>query len=452
MMLNNLAPAAQAPATDNAPVGDAATPAVNAGADAAVNSAANAPDAASLASTFAAWLGRQDVVADATLPVAATDGDGATPAAAAKPSGSTPDDAAPATPDTALLAAMSVPMLPVSALQAAQALQAMMPAQAANSAPAAGAAPAGAAAQAAALQPLAATGDSAAQDSAAQQSAARTPARDASVGADGDSALAEVRRAASTAAAVQENTAADATAATPRGATPAPRENTSEARPSAPAVQDKFQLADSQDAQSGRGAQSGAGNGSANGNGNGNGNGAANDAAGVAAAMLSNVPPAARPSDTLTLAGPPGTWRQNLQEALGDRLHLQVGNNIEQAVIRLEPPQLGRIDIAIRHSAGSLEVNITATNHDVLRQLQTVSDNLRSDLAQRQFSDVAVTVTPAPRGAAAGGAGGAPFGDQAGGRGRGQDRDEADGQQRGPGRALAEANDGTSGFSLGGRD
>jgi flagellar hook-length control protein FliK len=116
---------------------------------------------------------------------------------------------------------------------------------------------------------------------------------------------------------------------------------------------------------------------------------------------------------------------------------------MEQAVIRLEPPQLGRIDIAIRHSAGTLEVNISATNGEVLRQLQTVSDNLRSDLSQRQFTEVAVTVAPAQKNSAA------PFGDPQQGRGRQHDREQEDKQ---PGRALAEASNNPSAFSLGGRD
>ncbi len=169
------------------------------------------------------------------------------------------------------------------------------------------------------------------------------------------------------------------------------------------------------------------------------GTGAAQLAGAVAPAPASNQPA----SDTVKLAGPPTAWRQSLQEALGDRLHLQVGKNMEQATIRLEPPQLGRIDIAIRHSNGTLEVNISATHSEVLRQLQTVSDNLRSDLSQRQYLDVAVSVTPTPKNSNA-----APFGDpQQGGRGRQQDRDQDE-----PGRALAEAGTPASAFSLGARD
>jgi flagellar hook-length control protein FliK len=150
--------------------------------------------------------------------------------------------------------------------------------------------------------------------------------------------------------------------------------------------------------------------------------------------------PAQPAADTVKLAGPPTAWRQSLQETLGDRLNVHVAGNVQQATISIEPPQLGRIDIAIRHSAGTLEVNISASNGDVLRQLQTVSDNLRNDLAQRQYTEVAVTVTPTPKNHAA------PFGDpQQQGRGRQQGRD----QDNEPGRGLAEAGNPASVFNLG---
>ena len=92
-------------------------------------------------------------------------------------------------------------------------------------------------------------------------------------------------------------------------------------------------------------------------------------------------------------------------------------------------------------------MNITATHSEVLRQLNTVSDNLRSDLAQRQYTDVSVNVSQAtPRAQAA--QAGTGFGADAQGRGReqGQDQDE-----RAPGAALAEANQSTTAFSLGAR-
>jgi flagellar hook-length control protein FliK len=154
----------------------------------------------------------------------------------------------------------------------------------------------------------------------------------------------------------------------------------------------------------------------------------------------------AQPAPAMALEGPPAAWRQTLHEALGERLRTQVGNNLEQAVIRLDPPNLGRIEIAIRHSAGTLEVSLSATHNDVVRQLQAVSDNLRNDLASRQYSEVSVTVAQAPRGAQPGGAN--PFADQQG-RGRQGGREQ---EQAAPGMALADAGKPDTTFSLNGRD
>jgi flagellar hook-length control protein FliK len=148
---------------------------------------------------------------------------------------------------------------------------------------------------------------------------------------------------------------------------------------------------------------------------------------------------------TVALAGPPAAWRQTLHEALGDRLQMQVGNNFQQAVIRLEPPDLGRIDIAIRHSAGTLEVALSATHGEVVRQLHSVSDNLRNDLAGRQYSEVTISVSQAPR---AQQPGASAFADQQGRqRQGGREQDDTT-----PGLALADAGLATSTFSLNGRE
>lgn len=171
---------------------------------------------------------------------------------------------------------------------------------------------------------------------------------------------------------------------------------------------------------------------------------------GVAAATTQ--PASTRAGDTLALAGPPTAWRQTLHEALGERLQLQAGRGVEQATIRLEPPMLGRIDIAIRHSGGSLEVHIAASNGEVLRQLNTVSDALRSDLAGRQFSSVSVSVSETPRAQATAQAGNQPGQqNQPGADGQGRGRQPGQ-EQRGPGLALNDAGDAGSLFSMNGRD
>jgi flagellar hook-length control protein FliK len=140
---------------------------------------------------------------------------------------------------------------------------------------------------------------------------------------------------------------------------------------------------------------------------------------------------AATDTQTTTLKLPPqspGQWNQPLTEALGDRLSVQLGRGSEQAVIRLDPPMLGSIEISIRHEAGSLQVQLSASNGEVLRQLHGIGDTLRQDLSQRQTGDVSVVVSDSSRDA-----NGA---DSQRGRGRQRDAQTAD---DGPGRALAEA-------------
>ncbi len=115
---------------------------------------------------------------------------------------------------------------------------------------------------------------------------------------------------------------------------------------------------------------------------------------------------------------------------------MQLGKNSEQAVIRLDPPMLGRIEISIRHEAGALQVNMSATNNEVLRQLHSIGDSLRQDLSQshRQYSDVAVTVSAPSRSNAGGNAGNGSA--DAEGRQQQAAREREENQ---PGRALADA-------------
>jgi flagellar hook-length control protein FliK len=329
---------------------------------------------------FSAWLGEHAraaaLAAQAGVPADAEAQDGAQAGDDAQAAADGGGDTAAPAQDGALLAAMAMPLMPLSPVQVAHAVQAAQPS---------GAQPGG------------------------------TEERPAVAGIEG-----EGRRAAAPERGLALPQASDAASARPA---PAPAQ--------ADAASARFAVHAQPD--------NGAGSGSAQDTGAdhaGNGNGPQAPVIAAAAAQPAANAPAA---DTVKLAGPPAAWRQSLQEALGERMHVQVGKGIEQAVIRLEPPQMGRIDIAIRHSAGALEVNISATNSDVLRQLQTLGDNLRSDLSQRQFTEVAVTVAPAPKNNAA------PFGDPQQGRSGQQGREHEDKQ---PGRALAEANDNPSGFSL----
>lgn len=125
-------------------------------------------------------------------------------------------------------------------------------------------------------------------------------------------------------------------------------------------------------------------------------------------------------------ANAPSQWREPLLNTLGERVqwHTQRGN--EQAVIRLDPPSLGRVDIVIKQDGGLMHVHLSATHREVVQQLQGLSDQLRHDLAGRHSGDVAVHVSEQPR-----------DGD---GRQRGR-QGNPDEQQGRPGRALTESDE-----------
>ncbi|WP_141828269.1 flagellar hook-length control protein FliK [Herbaspirillum sp. SJZ107] len=417
-LVNTAASTAQAPAAANggAAVQAAQTVAAGTGQQPAATAAAPAPAAA----PFAQWLDQADgAAAQPSLPVlagnafaalsqalqaaapadvqsgpASASADASAPAADARPAAEGDDGAG--AQDNTLLAAMAMPLMPLTPMQIAQAVQVAQGGDTASGSAGGDRKPAGQAAGAAtaAVQGLNAAGQDGGRR--ADIALAQLPAQAAQAARQDDGAVHFAVQAAAGQAGSQAgaNAGADADARQDGAAERTVTAGTATATPQ------------------------------------------------VAVAAPASAQPGA---DTVKLAGPPTAWRQSLQEALGDRLHVQVGKNVEQAVIRLEPPQLGRIDIAIRHSNGTLEVNISASNGEVLRQLQTVSDNLRNDLAQRQYTDVAVSVTPTPKNSGA-----SPFGDpqqQQQGRGRqpGREQDE-------PGRALAEANHAGSAFSLGGRE
>lgn len=149
-------------------------------------------------------------------------------------------------------------------------------------------------------------------------------------------------------------------------------------------------------------------------------------------------------AETIKLNGPAQQWQEPLREALGERLQTQIGRNSEHATIRLDPPMLGRIEISIRHTAGALQVNVTASNSEVLRQLQGIGENMRSDLAQRQYTDVAVNISATPRSPAA-----QAFaeGDARGQRQPGRQNDDAE-----PGRALSDGSTAATTYAMHERD
>ncbi|GLX12955.1 hypothetical protein Pstr01_11940 [Pseudomonas straminea] len=114
----------------------------------------------------------------------------------------------------------------------------------------------------------------------------------------------------------------------------------------------------------------------------------------VAAAPVAAATASASPAErTLSLAQvPQAQWGERMIGALRDSVELQFRNGLQQATIRLDPAELGRVEIQLSHEAGRLQVQIQAGQADVVRLLQQTSERLRQDLVGQTFVDVSVQV------------------------------------------------------------
>lgn len=82
---------------------------------------------------------------------------------------------------------------------------------------------------------------------------------------------------------------------------------------------------------------------------------------------------------------------QPLMQALGDRIQLQRVKGIEVATVRLDPPQMGSLEIRIRQDGAGVQVHMQASQSEVGRQLSSVVDNLKQEL-QARWGEASVTV------------------------------------------------------------
>ena len=84
---------------------------------------------------------------------------------------------------------------------------------------------------------------------------------------------------------------------------------------------------------------------------------------------------------------------EKLTALLKDRIQFQIGQQQQISTIRLDPPSLGKLEIAVQLDAGKLMVHIGANQSDVCRSLQQFSENLRQHLTAQNFMEVNVQVS-----------------------------------------------------------
>jgi flagellar hook-length control protein FliK len=94
----------------------------------------------------------------------------------------------------------------------------------------------------------------------------------------------------------------------------------------------------------------------------------------------------------LKLQAPETKWGEQMLHALRENVDLQIQQKTQSATIRLDPPELGSMEIMLSHESGRLNVHLTAANVDVARLLQQTSDRLRQELVGQHFVQVNVQV------------------------------------------------------------
>ena len=94
----------------------------------------------------------------------------------------------------------------------------------------------------------------------------------------------------------------------------------------------------------------------------------------------------------LKLQAPEAKWGEQMLHALRENVDLQIQQKIQNATIRLDPPELGSMEILLSHESGRLSVHLSAANADVARLLQQTSDRLRQELVAQHFVQVNVQV------------------------------------------------------------
>lgn len=96
---------------------------------------------------------------------------------------------------------------------------------------------------------------------------------------------------------------------------------------------------------------------------------------------------------TITLPAASEQKADVLQKALAERLEMQIDRRVQKATIRLDPPNLGKLDISIHFESGKLQVQIQAAQPEVTRLLQQISNEMRTSLSEQNNVQVNVQVS-----------------------------------------------------------
>lgn len=118
------------------------------------------------------------------------------------------------------------------------------------------------------------------------------------------------------------------------------------------------------------------------------------DARQLAVGQLAAASP--RPADyqwaPVRLSDNQSQWGQQLVNLLQDKVELQVNQQVKQAHIRLDPPELGRLELTVKLDGDRLSVQLNVTNPAVRDAMIQSMERLRMSLAPHHAGGVEVNV------------------------------------------------------------
>lgn len=83
-------------------------------------------------------------------------------------------------------------------------------------------------------------------------------------------------------------------------------------------------------------------------------------------------------------------WGQRLVQMLSDKIDLQLGLNVNKAMIRLDPPSLGSIELSVQLDGDRLTVQMHSSNAQLREAMGQGLEQLRASLQQKLGADVQI--------------------------------------------------------------
>lgn len=108
---------------------------------------------------------------------------------------------------------------------------------------------------------------------------------------------------------------------------------------------------------------------------------------------LAPAPTAASPLPVTAPLHPEARWGEQMIQTLEGQVRLQLEQRVQHATLRLDPPQLGSLEISVSHQDGRVQVHINASQGETGKWLAQSAERLRQELAEHSFSQAQVTVS-----------------------------------------------------------